>query len=236
LRELDKRAAAGKPFFAHIMTTSNHRPFTYPNGRVDIPSGTGRDGAVKYTDWAIGDFIDRAKAKAWFDSTLFVIVADHCASSRGKTELPVERFHIPLIVYAPRQIQPQHVDQVASQIDVGPTVLALLGFSYQSRFFGQDILTAGARNPRALLANYQTVGYLQDDVLIELRPKGAYRIVDVTSGKLLPLDAVTQRVLDRGVAYYQLASDAYRTGALKVPPRLEPASTVAGVLPAHTAR
>ena len=230
LRELDVRAEEGRPFFAHIMTTSNHRPYTYPAGRIDIRSGTGRDGAVKYTDWAIGDFIDRARARAWFNDTLFVIVADHCASSRGKTELPIERFHIPMLVYAPRQVQPGRVEQVASQIDVAPTVLALLGFSYQSRFFGQDILSAGALNPRALLANYQTVGYLKDHVLVELRPKGSYRIVDTSTGRVLPLDEATGGVLDQAVSYYQVASDAYRTGALRVDPR----AAVAGDLPAST--
>jgi membrane-anchored protein YejM (alkaline phosphatase superfamily) len=210
------------------MTTSNHRPYTYPAGRIDIPSGTGRDGAVKYTDWAIGDFIDRARAKPWFDDTLFVIVADHCASSRGKTELPIERFHIPLMVYAPRHVQPGGVEQVASQIDVAPTFLALLGFSYESRFFGQDILTAGLHNPRALLANYQTVGYLRDKVLVELRPTSSYRIVDAATGKPLAADAATGNALDQAVSYYQAASDAYRSGALKIAPQ----AAVAGELPA----
>ncbi|MSQ18480.1 MAG: LTA synthase family protein [Betaproteobacteria bacterium] len=49
LRELDKRHAAGVKFFAHVMTTSNHRPFTYPAGRIDIASKSGWDGGVKYT-------------------------------------------------------------------------------------------------------------------------------------------------------------------------------------------
>jgi phosphoglycerol transferase MdoB-like AlkP superfamily enzyme len=230
LRELDKRAAARRPFFAHIMTTSNHRPYTYPQGRIDLAPGSGREGAVKYTDWAIGDFIERARTKPWFDNTLFVIVADHCASSRGKTDLPVERFHIPLLIYAPRYVAPERIEQVASQIDVAPTLLSLLGFSYQSRFFGQDILNEGKRNPRALLANYQTVGYLQDGVLVELRPRGEYRIVDAASGQPRPLDAETHPVLDQAVAYYQVASDAYRSGALKV----DPLSTVAGDLLPHS--
>jgi phosphoglycerol transferase MdoB-like AlkP superfamily enzyme len=232
LRELDKRSAQGRPFFAHIMTTSNHRPFTYPAGRVALASGSGRDGAVQYTDWAIGDFIDRARGKPWFDNTLFVILADHCASSRGKTELPIDRFHIPMLIYAPRHVAPERVDQVASQIDLAPTLLALLGFSYESRFFGQDILTAGRENPRALLANYQTVGYLENGVLVELRPKGGYRIVDAASGKPLALDRVTGPVLDEAVSYYQVASDAFRSGALKVDPR----STVAGDLPTQSLR
>lgn len=101
LVQLDKAHAAGKPFLAQIMTTSNHRPFTYPAGRIDIPSPGKREGAVKYTDYAIGHFIDQARKKPWFNETLFVIVADHCASAAGKTKLPVAGYHIPLILYAP---------------------------------------------------------------------------------------------------------------------------------------
>ncbi len=104
LREVDARHAAGKPFFAHVMTTSNHRPFTYPEGRIDIPSKTGRDGGVKYTDWAIGNFVERARKKPWFDNTMFVFVADHTHKGRGRQELPPENYLIPMIIYAPKHM------------------------------------------------------------------------------------------------------------------------------------
>jgi phosphoglycerol transferase MdoB-like AlkP superfamily enzyme len=217
LRELDRRHAAGTPFFAHVMTTSNHRPYTYPAGRIDIPSGTGRDGAVKYTDFAIGDFIARARDHAWFDDTLFVIVADHGASSRGRTELPIDRFHIPLIVYAPRHVAPGRVETVASQIDVPPTILALLDAPYRSRFFGQDILAEGRVHQRALVANYQTVGYLEDGVLVSLRPQRRARVEDVATGKeLAPDDPRAEHYRHEAVGYYLAASDAFRRGALRV--------------------
>jgi membrane-anchored protein YejM (alkaline phosphatase superfamily) len=215
LRQLDARHRAGRPFFAHIMTTSNHRPFSYPAGRIDLPAGS-REGAVKYTDWAIGNFIDRARETPWFDDTVFVILADHCASSRGRTELPIDRFHIPLLIYAPRHLAPARIEQLASQIDVGPTLLGLLNFNYTSRFFGQDILAEGQRHQRALLANYQTVGYLRDGVLVELRPKGRVRFVDAASGAELPATAEHERLLAQAIAYYQSASDALRSGALRV--------------------
>lgn len=56
LDEATRLSRKNTPFFLHIMTTSNHRPYTYPENRIDIPSGSGRDGAVKYADWALGDF------------------------------------------------------------------------------------------------------------------------------------------------------------------------------------
>jgi phosphoglycerol transferase MdoB-like AlkP superfamily enzyme len=217
LNELDQRQAAGKPFFAHIMTTSNHRPFTYPNGHIDIPSGTSREGAVKYTDWAIGDFIDRARAKPWFANTVFVILADHTASGRGKTDLPVEQFRIPLIMYSPRNIAQQRIDTLASQIDVAPTLLALLNFSYRSHFFGHDIIAEGPLHERAFFANYQTVGYLEDGVLVELRPQRRWRLVDPVTGKELPADDKGKQLLDEAISYYQAASEAYRSGALRRP-------------------
>jgi phosphoglycerol transferase MdoB-like AlkP superfamily enzyme len=222
LRELDARHAAGKKFFAQVMTTSNHRPYTYPEGRIDIPSGTGADGAVKYTDWAIGDFIERARGRPWFDDTIFVIVADHGAAARGKTELPLDRFHIPMIIYAPKHVAPGRVDTVASQIDVAPTILALLDFAYVSRFFGQDILTEGRQHRRALMANYQTVGYYEDDMIVELRPQRRVRVIDAATGKELPPSDETRHLTEEAIGYYQGASTALRSGALRMPPRPGP--------------
>ncbi|MBK7815453.1 MAG: LTA synthase family protein [Rhodocyclaceae bacterium] len=217
LDQLDNRHANGKHFFAHIMTTSNHRPFTYPEGRIDIPSGTGREGAVKYTDWAIGDFIERARARPWFRDTVFVIVADHTASGRGKTDLPVEKFLIPLIIFSPGHVAAARIDTLASQIDVAPTLLALLNFSYRSHFFGQDIIAEGPKHQRAFLANYQTVGYLEDGVLVELRPQRRWRLVDPATGEALPDSERGRHLLEEAVSYYEGASQAYRSGILRHP-------------------
>ena len=216
LRELDKRHAAGTKFFAHVMTTSNHRPFTYPDGRIDIPSKTGREGGVKYTDWAIGNFIERARTKPWFADTLFVIVADHTHKGRGRQELPPENYHIPLIIYAPAHVLPGRVDTLASQIDVAPTLLGLLNFSYRSRFFGHDILREGLRHPRALMANYQTVGYYEQGRIVELKPNGRARVVDAKTGREAPDDALSRELIDDAVSYYQVAAQAYRRGEMKL--------------------
>jgi phosphoglycerol transferase MdoB-like AlkP superfamily enzyme len=69
------------PFLLQLMTTSNHCPRTYPDNRIDIKSGNGCDGAVKYTDYAIGEFLDQARKKPWFDNTIFIFVADHTVGS-----------------------------------------------------------------------------------------------------------------------------------------------------------
>ena len=92
MREIDHTVDSGKPAFAHIMTVSNHRPYTYPEGRIDIPSHTSREGAVKYTDFAIAQFLHEARSKPWFDDTLFVFIADHTAGSAGVEDLGAEGF------------------------------------------------------------------------------------------------------------------------------------------------
>jgi phosphoglycerol transferase MdoB-like AlkP superfamily enzyme len=210
LRELDRRHAAGTKFFAHVMTTSNHRPFTYPPGRIDIPSHSGREGGVKYSDWAIGKFIGEARAKPWFNDTVFVWVADHTHKGRGRQELPIENYHIPCIVYAPAHVAPRRVDTIASQMDVAPTLLGLLNVSYRSKFFGHDILREGQHHPRALMANYQTVGYYERGRMVELKPNARYRVVDVLNGREMPMDELSRHLLDEAISYYQLASEAFR--------------------------
>ncbi len=148
IRSLGERAdTTAAPFFAHVMTVSNHRPYTYPAGRIPIPNDAKlRSGGVMYTDYALGRFFEEASRQPWFDNTVFVITADHCASSAGKTEIPLEKYHIPALIFAPGLITPQQVDKVISQIDLMPTLFSLLGMDYDSHFFGQDALSDDFRN------------------------------------------------------------------------------------------
>jgi phosphoglycerol transferase MdoB-like AlkP superfamily enzyme len=159
------------------MTTSNHRPYTYPKGKVDIPSGTSRSGAVEYSDYALQQLMNMAKQQEWFKDTVFVIVADHCANSSGKVGLPVDKYHIPLFVYAPEYIEPGEVDKISSQIDIAPTLLSLLNFNYKSYFFGQDILSADFAE-RALIGNYQKLALYKNNKLVILSPQQKIGVMD----------------------------------------------------------
>jgi phosphoglycerol transferase MdoB-like AlkP superfamily enzyme len=212
--EADKAFVVGKPFFSHVMTTSNHPPFTFPADRIDIPSGSGgRDGAVKYTDWALGDFLKRAALKPWFDDTVFVITADHCSSSWGRSSLPMNRYHIPLFIYSPKHIQPAHVDRLMGQIDIPPTLLGLLDFSYVSSFYGYDILKLESGRERVLLGNYQKAGYLRGGILTVLAPKQSVQQSIPkfdASGDATVLTQTRPERVDEAIAYYQTAS--YRFG------------------------
>ena len=169
IKEMNAQAKTGKPFFNHWMTVSNHRPFTYPEGRIDIPgTAKSRQGGVKYTDYSLKLFFQLAKKEWWFKDTVFVIVADHCASSAGRTELPLDRYRIPCLIYADF-LEAEQIDKLASQIDVMPTVMGLLNFAYESNFLCQNIRT-WYYQPRAYIATYRELGYLTPDTLSIIKP------------------------------------------------------------------
>lgn len=216
LESFDTKFAAGQPFFAHIMTTSNHRPYTYPDGRIDIPSKTGRDGAVKYADWALGDFLMRAAAKPWFANTVFVIVADHQASAAGKSDLPLARYRIPLLIYAPKLFPPARNERLIAQIDIAPTLLGLLNWSYISKFIGHDVNRLPPGKEHALLSTYQTVGYLENDRLVILEPRQRARVEAVDWASLTTRPAAADPLaLEEAISVYQGASLAFKMGRLR---------------------
>jgi len=202
----------GKPFFSVVMTTSNHRPYTYPDGKIDIPSKTGRGGGVKYADYAIGRFLAEARKEPWFQDTVFIFVADHCASSAGSTEVPAQRYRIPLLVHAPAHVRPGRVDVLGSQIDIAPTVLGLLSMSYTSTFFGRDLL--GPQNgvpQRAFLSTYQKLALLEGDSLVVLSPQKQMRgyVYNWSDGSQREAAPPREAVND-ALAYFQGANYVYK--------------------------
>lgn len=215
LAKFDEANASGKPFFAHIMTTSNHRPFTFPEGRVKRPQKT-HEGGVQYTDWAIGDFIRRASDKPWFANTLFVITADHTASAAGKTDLPVERYHIPMIWYAPGNIAPGRMDRLMSQIDIPTTILGWLGIPLKSKFFGYNIFDLEPGRERAFISNYQTLGYMKHNRLVVLGLQKPPAVMDGTPAQPATGSGIDDETLVReAIAYYQIANRMFRDGGMR---------------------
>ena len=215
LKRFDASYEAGELFFAQIMTISNHRPYTYPEGRIEYDGNPmSRNAAVKYTDWAIGDFLRQASSKPWFGDTVFIIMADHCASSAGRTSLPLDRYHIPALIYAPGFIEPQYVQKVCSQIDLMPTLFSLLHLSYEAPFYGQDILSDDFKE-RAFMATYQDMGYYTDGILTVLSPVCRVQQFAVTQHDGWwfdedPMEEISEKQLREAQAFYQVANLAHQ--------------------------
>ena len=211
LKLADADYAKQQPFLLQLMTTSNHRPYTYPDNRIDIKSGNGRDGAVKYTDYAIGQFLDQARQKPWFDNTIFVFVADHTAGSAGMEDLPISNYQIPLFIYAPKLIDARETAQLASQIDLAPTLLGLLNLDYQSTFFGRNLLQDSPLPPRVVVGNYQHLGLFDGKNLAILSPRqGLRRHDDALTESRESRATASDPLIVRAITYYQTASYGFK--------------------------
>ncbi len=207
---------AGKPFFSIIMTTSNHKPFTFRPGleKLGIPEeGGGRQAGVRYADYALGYFLREAARQPWFDNTIFVVVADHGARVYGKAEIPLETYEIPLMIYSPKHIAARQIDTLMTQIDIAPTVLGLLGLSYEAPFFGIDSLHERPDHARiALFSHNHDVAILRDNQLVVLGLGKTHQSLTYDPlAKTFKPRADDAALRDLGVAYFQTAADLFKT-------------------------
>jgi phosphoglycerol transferase MdoB-like AlkP superfamily enzyme len=220
LEELDRMHATGRPFFATLLTVSNHTPYTYPEGRIpENPLEQKRENAVKYADYAIGKFMRDARRHAFFDNTLFVFLADHGARAYGSQEIPLGSYEIPLLFYAPKLIpQGRRMDMLASQIDVAPTLLGLLDMDYNSLFYGRDLLRVPPDRRWALMTHNRDVGLLRGSHLVVLGIRGVRELweVDPGTGAYRRLDdSADPELIDDAIAYFQTANRLYQEHRLK---------------------
>ena len=131
-----------KPFFATLLTSSNHGPYILPE---DIPFKTKskdiKDKIIEYSDWAIGHFMEKAKKSDWYDNTVFVFIADHGAY-KGTTnyELPLSYHHSPLIFHSPSRLKAKKVENIGLQIDIAAMISAYLGIE-NNKTLGIDFET-----------------------------------------------------------------------------------------------
>jgi phosphoglycerol transferase MdoB-like AlkP superfamily enzyme len=220
IQHFGEQYQAGKPFFSIIMTTSNHKPFTFRAGleKAGIkPKGGGRQSGVRYADYALGYFLREAAKQPWFDNTIFVVVADHGARVYGKAEIPLETYEIPLMMFAPKHIAPRQVDTLMTQIDIAPTVMGMLGLPYEAPFFGIDALHAPPGHTRvALFSHNHDVAILRGNELVVLGLNKTHEALtyDPVTKTFQP-HAADEALRELGIAYFQTAADLFKTGRYK---------------------
>ncbi|GAO42624.1 LTA synthase family protein [Flavihumibacter petaseus] len=215
IKYADSEAVEGSPFFQFIMTTSNHKPYTFPGGRIDLPQGE-RNAAVKYTDFALKKYIEDAQKKPWFRNTVFVVVADHCANSAGKWEINIDKHHIPAIFFNLPHA-PERIDRLTSQIDIMPTLFGYLHWNYHTALYGQDINQVNSGEERAFIGNYRTLGELKGDVFTQIDDRKNVKQFRV-SEKDRSMEVVKKQnsaLVSETIAYYQTASERFASGKMK---------------------
>lgn len=225
LVEMDLLHAAGTPFFHLVLSVSNHRPYTYPRGRIpENPDEHRRVFAVRYADWALGRFMREVRSRPYFDNTLFVLMGDHGARVYGAAEIPLASYEIPVVFYAPSIIPPGgRVGTLASSIDIAPTVLGLLGLDYESKFFGRDLFGGGTAPGRALMTHNSKLALMRGSRMAVLGLRGSIDLYDVdsvgTQTRVTKADPADRELIEDAIAYFSGADRLYRRGAYQFAPR-----------------
>ena len=213
-------AAGGKPFFGLVFTSSNHTPFQFPDGRIELVDQEKNtvNNAVKYADYALGQFIRVAKESDYWDDTVFLIVADHNSRVYGNEALPVRRFHIPGLILG-GSIRPKVFDPVASQIDLPPTLLSLIGVSAEHPMIGHDLTLPDAQvSPgRAIMQFNGTQAYMDGDRVAILQKDMPIQQFTYEQGRLTPVTGVSPGLSTKALAHASWSSMAYEQALYRLP-------------------
>jgi len=225
IEEFRKLNETGQPFLGTVLTVSNHKPYTYPRGRIDedpeVPKRS-RKKVVKYTDWCLGKFFRDAKKEAFWTNTLFVVVADHGARVYGAQEVPIFSYEIPFVIFGPAVVkEPQRVGTLGNSLDVAPTLLGLLGRPYETMFFGRDLLNDPPEAARALLNNNRSIGMYADArmVILGLQKAAYFYEGDPKLVELQPVPGTTPEYAElekNATALYQVADELYMNRQFRI--------------------
>jgi phosphoglycerol transferase MdoB-like AlkP superfamily enzyme len=216
IEECRALAKAGKPFLATVLSVSNHKPFTYPPGRIaEDPNARKREHAVKYTDWSLGQFFKAAKNEPFYQNTIFVMIADHGARVYGSQSIPIHSYEIPLLILGPAAVtKPARLPQLGCQLDVAPTILGLIGRPYETMFYGHDLLENPVPPGRVLINHNRDIGLMRDDrmVVLSLNKKAEFYRGNPKVTEMTRVDRPDDTDLELekdAMAIYQTADELY---------------------------
>jgi phosphoglycerol transferase MdoB-like AlkP superfamily enzyme len=213
-------AAGDRPFFSLVFTSSNHSPYEFPDGRIELydEQKATVNNAVKYADFALGQFLRQARDADYWQDTVFLVVADHNSRVYGDELVPIERFHIPgLILGGP--IQPGIIDTVASQIDLGPTLLSMIGVSSEHPMIGRDLTDERVRlSPgRAIMQYNSSQAYMEGNHVAILQKDLPVQQYDLVHGHLQPAASDDEKLVRRALSHALWSSLAYERSLYRLP-------------------
>ena len=221
LRKMDRQ----RPFYALLQTLSNHTPYALPDPLpVEPVSGFGSNDehltAMRYSDWALGQFFEKARKAPYFKDTMFVIVGDHgFGSPEQLSDIDLYRFHVPLLVIAPG-VQEQfgtRNDIAGTQLDIVPTIMGRLGGPVQQQCWGRDLLALDSADPGIGVikpsGSDQTVALVSGSNLLIQPREGAPRLYNYKlheNAGIEPTDnaALQDHLLSRLQAFLQIATQS----------------------------
>jgi phosphoglycerol transferase MdoB-like AlkP superfamily enzyme len=225
--ELKKLHQKNKPFFSLIFSSSNHDPFDIPEGKT-IPIEYSqkqakqygdheilRHKAIQYADYALGKFIKKAKREAYYNNTVFLIVADHDARVHAPDLVPIKNFRIPGLILN-SGLDNKRDKRVVSQIDLAPTLMSLIGIEDATPMLGFD-LTKQHSKERAMMQFANNFAYMSDKKVAILQPHKAISYYDYDFKKQKLIDASENKALGSvALAHVLFGSMAYSQGVYRL--------------------
>ncbi len=212
--------AGSEPFFAVVFTSSNHSPFQFPDGRIELYDAEKStvNNAVKYADYALGRFFERARHSSYWDDTVFLVVADHNSRVYGDELVPIERFHIPGLILG-GSVKPDSISTVMSQIDLGPTLLSIIGVETAHPMIGHDLMNPdNRRRPgRAIMQFNTTQAYLEGDRVIVMQRDLPIRQFSYVDHRLTGEVRLDEKLGRRALAHSIWSSMAYQESIFRLP-------------------
>ncbi|HPQ19277.1 MAG TPA: sulfatase-like hydrolase/transferase [bacterium] len=205
-------------FLAVLLTSSNHMPFTFPEGRIKKLDTNIKDydrlNAIKYSDYALGEFIKKAEKTKYFNNTIFVILGDHSTRVFGENIIPIKKYHIPLLFYAPEILKnfPKKIDTIISQIDILPSILSILNIPYKSIAFGRNIFSVDKDDGFALLHYDKLIGLLYKEKLCVFYPDKTFKIININNTDNF-INLQYEKIC---AAYFQYADFLYNNSKYKI--------------------
>ncbi|TPE20398.1 LTA synthase family protein [Clostridium perfringens] len=167
----DKLKKEKQPFYTFLVTLTSHGPFEVPEDKqyLNLPEDLNENmlGAyfqsVRYTDEAIGKFINQLKEEGLLENTVIMLYGDHCGVHKfyedDIKDSPLEgdwwkdnEKEIPFMIYNP-SIKGETISKEGGQIDFLPTVAYLLGFNrdaFDSTAMGRVLVNT---NRNAIILN-----------------------------------------------------------------------------------
>ncbi|THK41230.1 LTA synthase family protein [Methylophaga sp. SB9B] len=175
-QQIQQKHAQGQPYFSLVFTSSNHSPYEFPDGRIELdnPVKQSETNTVKYADYALGQFFDKAKQSDYWEDTLFLVIADHDLNVYGDSLVPIERFQIPGLILG-ADIQPRNIPTIASQVDMPPTLLSLMGITAETPMIGRDLSIEAEQQSegRAVMQFADYYALMQGEKVTVLRPQNS---------------------------------------------------------------
>ena len=213
------------PFFTLIFTSSFHSPYEFPDGKIELvdeEKNTKHNG-VKYADYALGQYLEKASQSKYWKDSIFLIVADHDERPRGRSLVPIESYHIPGLIIADG-LTPRHFDKVASHIDLLPTLLFLANVSGTAPFVGHNLLSIPPdHHGRAVMQFGKNHAYMEGENVVIHQPGRAAEQY-LYANKTLTPTTLQQDMARKALIWASLPGVLYReelytpnSGAVQLP-------------------